>query len=378
MAEQTIRLRKDRDKDRGDATSFNNQGYSIGQLQYPSDLYDNQGIYGGNYVVFYINVADDARLLSNRVETEVSSAVGDDLPPRLRGGLVGERFDTIDTILGMAAVGGLSAAGLSALSSGLSSASNLKSFMNGIGKKILIGAGISAGAAGIIALAADGKMARQQKRIKDAIALHVPNQLNIRYSVDWQTEETLAATMAMSSAREIQNAIVAPGATQLKEAGDTAGQILQNITLAKTPIINSALSAQSGLAANPKKEQIFKNVNFREFVMDYTFSPRNETEAANVLNIIRKFKFHMHPEYKESGSFVFVYPSEFDIFYYHKNKENLNLHRHTSCVLKDMSINYTPNGNFNTFANGMPTQINVQLSFVEIAFLTKKQINDGF
>ena len=96
------------------------------------------------------------------------------------------------------------------------------------------------------------------------------------------------------------------------------------------------------------------------------------------MKIIKEFKLHMHPEYKESGSFVFVYPSEFDIFYYHKDKENLNIHRHTSCVLKDMSVNYTPNGNFNTFDNGMPTQINVQLTFVEIAFLTKKQIADGF
>lgn len=372
------KLRANRDRNRGEATSFSRDKYKIDQLQYPSDLYDQKGVYGGNYVVFYINVADDARLLSNQINKEVSSQVGDDLPPRLRGGIIGENFDSIDAIVGAGFVGAITGAGVSSAAAVLKGAGNLKTLTRGMGKDALIGAGISAIAASGVAIAADGKMARQQKRIEKAIALHVPNQLNIRYSVDWQTEETLAGTMGMSAARELRNAVVSPSAAQLKEAGGTGAQIAQNILLSKTPIINSALSAQSGLAANPKKEQIFKNVNFREFMMDYTFSPRSKEEAANVLRIIKEFKFHMHPEYKESGSFVFVYPSEFDIFYYHKDKENLSIHRHTSCVLKDMTVNYTPNGNFNTFDDGTPTQINVQLSFVEIAFLTKKQINDGF
>jgi hypothetical protein len=43
-----------------------------------------------------------------------------------------------------------------------------------------------------------------------------------------------------------------------------------------------------------------------------------------------------------------------------------------------MSVNYTPNGAFNTFDDGMPTQINVQLAFLELAILTKAQIQDKF
>ena len=86
----------------------------------------------------------------------------------------------------------------------------------------------------------------------------------------------------------------------------------------------------------------------------------------------------MHPEYKDTNNFIFIYPSEFDIFYYQGTKENLNIHRHTSCVLKDMTVNYTPNGMFNTFDDGMPTQINITLSFLELAILTKQQIVDKF
>ena len=85
----------------------------------------------------------------------------------------------------------------------------------------------------------------------------------------------------------------------------------------------------------------------------------------------------MHPEYKDLNNFVFIYPSEFHIYYYQGGQENMNLHRHTSCVLTDMSVNYTPNGMFSTFDDGMPTQIDITLSFRELALLTKDKIKDN-
>jgi hypothetical protein len=42
-----------------------------------------------------------------------------------------------------------------------------------------------------------------------------------------------------------------------------------------------------------------------------------------------------------------------------------------------MNVNYTPNGAFTTFDNGMPTQINVTMNFRELALLTKDKIADG-
>jgi len=92
------------------------------------------------------------------------------------------------------------------------------------------------------------------------------------------------------------------------------------------------------------------------------------------LNIIRSFKYHMHPEFKDTTGFLYIYPSEFDIVYYKGTQENLNIHRHTSCVLTEMNVNYTPNGIFSTFANGMPTQINITLTFKELMLLSKELI----
>ena len=139
------------------------------------------------------------------------------------------------------------------------------------------------------------------------------------------------------------------------------------------------LAKATGTAANPKKEQIFSQVDYRTFTFNYQFAPRNETEAAAVREIIYQFKLHMHPEFKKgSNQFLYVYPSEFDIFYYQNGKENMNIHRHTSCVLEHMAISYTPNGIMSTFDDGMPTHINLSLQFKELALLTKESIMEGY
>jgi len=365
-----------------DAPDFQTSGtgggnkYTVKNAQYPSDLYDNNMVYGGNYVIFYINVADDSKLLTEDNATTIAG----DIPARQRGGLIGQDLSKLEGAGAVATVGAVGGVGVNAISGLAKGQTNVVS----VAKDAAIGGGIGLASGGVVAAASAG-MARQQKRLAQAIALHVPNQLSIRYSTEWQTEDTFAFQAAAIANREVAKAITPENILSMlsgngakSNVGGAAGSIATNIALSKTPVVSGAMSAASGMAANPKKEQVFKNVNFREFTFDYTFSPRNATEAANVKEIIYLFKLHMHPEYKDTNNFLFIYPSEFDIYYYQNGKENLNLHRHTSCILKDINVNYTPNGAFNTFADGMPTQINVTLSFVELAILTKELIKDKF
>ena len=112
--------------------------------------------------------------------------------------------------------------------------------------------------------------------------------------------------------------------------------------------------------------------------MNYKFFARSADEANNINQIINAFKLHMHPEFKDAYNFLYIYPSEFDIFYYNNNVENLNLHRHTSVVLTDLDVAYTPQNVFTAFSDGMPTQINISMTFRELALLTKDNILDGF
>ncbi len=140
---------------------------------------------------------------------------------------------------------------------------------------------------------------------------------------------------------------------------------------------SGTVSAATGLAFNPRKEQVFKGVDFRTFQIEYQFFPRSSTESRNILNIIKMFKLHMHPEFKDTNKFLYIYPSEFDITYYSNGTENTSIHKHTSCVLTEMTINYTPNSQFTAFADGTPTQINMQLTFRELAQLDKQMVAGG-
>jgi hypothetical protein len=360
---------------RGEAAEFGDK-YSVGMHSYPTDLISSTGQYGGNYVIFYINVQTDSKL----GQSKDNSQFVEDLTPRDRGDLIAQNLSSSKLVAANAGLN-LGAAAIANKAGGDNLFTTQKT-QDGGGK--LTGATKLAGLAtvGAAAIAANAASAtRAQRRLKTAIALHVPNQLQIRYGMQWGEQDTGALAMAgatLNQGEELAKALAQnKGKLQAtKDVGDLALAIGANVALTKGPF-KDANSAATGLAANPKKEQIFGGVDFRTFQVEYQFFPRSVKEAENVQRIIYEFKYHMHPEFKDSNNFLYIYPSEFDIFYYQNGKENLNIHRHTSCVLTEMSINYTPNGTFSTFENGMPTQINVQMTFRELALLTKDKIKDG-
>jgi hypothetical protein len=344
---------------RGNAQKFDAK-YRVANYSYPEDLFSNDGIYGGNYAIFYINIASGSKLIPPGGGESMN-----DLTPRDRGDLVGMGLSAAQLTAASAVTGATEGSIGGGLLTGNSSGA----------KRGGIGGGITGAAAGALV---GFQGTREQKRLKTAIALHIPNNLSINYSVTYSDEDT--AAFAMGAAVVQQSWELAKALTLQSNNSDVTGTALgigTNLALSKAPGgLGSGLSAASGLAANPKKEQVFKGVNFRTFSFEYKFFPRNSSEAQKVLNIIEQFKYHMHPEFKDGNNFVYIYPSEFDIFYYNSGKENTKVHRHTSCVLTDMSINYAPNGMFNTFSDGMPTQIDITLQFRELALLTKEKVKD--
>jgi len=346
--------------------SFEQSKYDIKNYSYPSDIMTPLDTYGGNYAIFYINVAIDSKLFKGLSENELA-AVTVDIPPRLRGELLAKDRSLTGLVASSTAAGAF----IGAVGGGLFSG-NKSGALEGAAKGGAAGAIVSGAVASTAASAT-----RAQKRLKTAIALHIPNQLNIRYSTNWEAEETLGFQAAEDIIKALgSGAAMTDFVDKAKNTTGVARDIVTNIGMSKAPG-GAAISAATGLAPNPKKEQVFKGIDYRTFQFDYMFFPRDEVEAKNVMNIIQEFKYHMHPEFKGDSTYLWIYPSEFDIAYYTKNKENEHIHRHTSCVLTEMNVNYTPNGQFTSFANGMPTQINITLSFRELGLLNKDLINQG-
>lgn len=355
--------------------------YGVKQLMYPNDLLTEQ--YGGNYAVFFINVSQDSKLDVNAQKLALDPAI----ESRDRPDIIAKPVTT-SSLTGSAAVMNTLASAGSIGAAGAAMFAKVRGGGASLTKSLFKGGAAATGVAALaniptlgvaITGAAAPETTRSKRRTVATIALHVPNQLSVRYSTSWSDEETANLSMAEQGIEEILGAFKNKSRTAVEGAISTGGEAVQAMALSKGAgaVSGGALSAKLGIAANPKKEQVFRGLDFRTFTFDYQFFPRTAKEAEQVLEIIHQFKYHMHPEFKSEHHFVWIYPSEFDIVYFNNGKENLNLHRHTSCVLESMNVNYTPNGSFTTFDNGMPTQINVSMQFKELLLLSKEQIKKG-
>ena len=91
------------------ATAYEADTYNVKGLTYPSDLLSDEPTnpYGGNYVIFYINVHDDSMLTK---EFGADAFVDPSrIPPRLRGELDGQNVTTAQMGVVAAGAGALAA-----------------------------------------------------------------------------------------------------------------------------------------------------------------------------------------------------------------------------------------------------------------------------
>lgn len=338
--------------------------YESKNFSYPNDVTSSTE-YGGNFAVFFINVQSQSKLrTTDQVVMGAITGLNNNSGVISAGtvavveGVVGAGGGAaIATAVGNTLFGTNDKAG--SLTAGAEGNAKAKALATVVG-----GAVIKAGIVGAVA-AESGGFSQPVKRLKTAIALHMPSQISTTYGVNYTESDMPFSYRALQAIGDAEG---------LGNTASTAGTIGAALALSMS---NDAVSKLSKLASNPTTEMIFKSVDTRTFTFNYRFAPKSEAEAHNVLNIIQEFKFHMHPEFKDETSFLYIYPSEFDIVYYSGFVENDNIHRHTSCVLVNMSVNYSPNGVFSTFDNGMPTQIDVSLAFKELAKLDKKKITEG-
>ena len=216
--------------------------------------------------------------------------------------------------------------------------------------------------------------------LKTAIELYITQPPKASYSANWENKEIGALGGAFASDKDvsINAAGILSGATGIAELGvrgliSAAANIPGEFGL--TGDLGSVIAATSKKVANPYKEQLFTNISFRSFEFVYKFAPRSETELENVMRIIQKFKYHMHPENDKNNLFL-EYPSEFAIEYRYRGARNQYLNKISNCALTDMEVNYGNQDSFTSFreTRGAPAEINVRLQFTELETMTNDRI----
>lgn len=221
------------------------------------------------------------------------------------------------------------------------------------------------------------------KRLLHAIVLHMPHQVRASYSTEYDdfTNGGIAGSL-------IKNILAGQSLTDAASSA-AAGVLKEGIAAAVGGVgaavgvegAYSAIQKARGEVENPRAEILFKSVGFRRHEFNYIFAPKNEIESETVKNIIKLFKFHMHPEILDSanqGQYLAI-PSEFDIEYYYKENENDSVGRIATCVLESCNVDYTPNGSWSAFdETPHPVHITMSLQFRETEPLYRNMIELGY
>jgi len=127
---------------------------------------------------------------------------------------------------------------------------------------------------------------------------------------------------------------------------------------------SSLISRTSGQILQSNLELLFSGVTLRTFPFVFDFAPRDQTEAKEVMMIIRALKSAMVPK---KGNALFIQaPKVFQLEYITGQQAHPFLNKFKLCSLTDMAINYTASGTYATYADGTPVHMQVQCAFKEI------------
>jgi hypothetical protein len=193
--------------------------------------------------------------------------------------------------------------------------------------------------------------------------------------------------------------IAADGLVKGLKGNQTGAQVALSTVMGEDKMAAAAAS-QFGVARNPHKVVLFDSVGFRTHSFSYQFTPKNRRESETLKKIIKLFKYHASPGMNPTktvdlgksglkalegaqltlsgGKHFFKYPEFFQIKFHHPEF----LFAIGESVLKSVDVNYHGGGSVSyardtADATPAPTQVNLNLSFMETDIITKEKIEDG-
>lgn len=229
---------------------------------------------------------------------------------------------------------------------------------------------------------ARSSMLKVHKRSDESIAIYMPENITSTYSADWQSTELGIAGRLIKATKNFDNLTLDDvGNTLTEEAKNLVTGAIQTLT----PInAKDAAELLTGTISNPFVEVLFKGVNNREFSYQFKFVPKNQNEAKTVREIIRRFKFHMMPEYKykQNDSSYLLHPSTVDLTFMKIDSNGVGerngwLHRMSTCAISNVSVDDAPDG-YTVHDDDAPVATVMDITLIELEQLHKGRfLNPG-
>ena len=137
------------------------------------------------------------------------------------------------------------------------------------------------------------------------------------------------------------------------------------------------LSRSTGEVLNPNMELLFKGPSLRPFTFSFKLAPRSSKEAEMVIAILRFFKQGMAP-IKSSSNLFLKSPNTFRLGYHHRGQPHRFLNKFKECALQSVALEYTPDGNYATYEDGVMTAYNMTLTFNELEPVFSNDYDDTY
>ena len=246
-----------------------------------------------------------------------------------------------------------------------------------------------------------GITAESAKKIAEThIWLYMPPSVSVQYATDWSEFEV--GHMAETASKTITAARQA-GGSMWNMVGAGAGQFFSMDTVdrlkgvaveAGLGVVGSMPGMQGakelaqlhwGKIIGNRMELMFLGAKRRGFSFSFKLMPKSEAEAQEIEKIIFAFKHNMMPKF-EWGQRRQTIPRTFDIKYHFlAGQENVYMNRISTCVLKSMDVQYG-GSRFKAHepTQGLlgevapPSEVDIKLSFEELAIHDQRNIESGY
>jgi len=214
---------------------------------------------------------------------------------------------------------------------------------------------------------------KTNRKPQGTVTLPIPSGISDTNACNWKTDELDAGKAAL-------------GAAAFSGISQGIGKMFENISTtvpgavpdAKTAATSvfaaaasggdnrSILARAEGVIVNPNMELLFDGPTLRPFSFTFKMSARNKGEAKTIIDIIRFFKRGMAPIKTDANLFLKT-PNTFKIEYLHRQEKNHPfIGRIKECALQSFTTNYTPEGQYATYTDGVMVSYEIQMQFTEL------------
>ena len=232
------------------------------------------------------------------------------------------------------------------------------------------------------------------------IILYMPEDIGDAFSAGWEGKAfgNISAGIISSTAGSDNfiNAIGNLGNTTKGIAKrlqtNAAAQAITNLATSVTGdtiTTGDVFAGAKGVIRNPNTEVLFQNMNLRTFDHGFKMAPYNKKDEKNILEIIREFKRAMLPsdsigetelsngDSAEIDAAFIKVPKLVQVSYMRGGQQHQMLPKYKLCALTDVTVGYTPDNNYATFAQGGPVAYELKLNFLETKLIYSEEIATG-